>query len=520
LEFLVVSKRQLRLHPEISHLRRFYWLDLRDTQMTSLPAEIGNLTNLRRLDLSGTQITSLPPEIGNLIKLEELNLSGTSLTSLPPEIGNLTNLASLNLSRSSLTSLPPEVAKIHYLISLYLNDTSITSIPSELGALPNLSIYTESRQPDTYNIVYDQATYTAMAIVYGGSFVVFVLICAVCVAIYRLLSRRPRAVITPNKNKDSRRLTLYHMRWIAMLVACLVSFIPFVVYLGDRWNSVDIGNRHFIFVMLGAYVVAYGLTIATTVKTTQRLMQEHDIYHEGNTNRLNLWKNVFRQSIESHIWLVVPRFGIALGLAQIFHTYFDSDCSSLTHLRLLVKPYCHLGENREMFVNMPALLFVLAVLFVFACVECGLVSAMASLGMPWRGIVLRRGLVLMGVLLYIGAYSLYPVRGEFATRLLTQSSETWFRGYNYGSFWYDIYYDNHFILGEAMLTLHETGMSWVDSGILLSADLLRFSPIGDFDRSGIFYRHHSPTPSLISGSISLLGLLLAMAWYMRKLRRG
>jgi Leucine-rich repeat (LRR) protein len=518
------------LPPEIGNLTYLHWLDLSDTALTTFPPEIYNLRDLTRLELNNTGITALPPEIGNFGRLQYLDLSDTRITTLPSEIGNLHDLQHLRLEDTPLKALPLEIGNLNYLQYLGLSGTALMPVPPEISKLtqkyttalswtgyaPEMEpIYDLTISRRSYTTGYGQDAYNAMAIVYGGGFVAFIFILGISFAIYKRFSRRPRALITPNKTKDSCRLTIYHVRWIASLVACLLSFVPFVVYLGDRWGTVEVGNRHFIFVMLGAYLVAYGLTIATTVKTAQRLAQEGDIYNEGNTNRLNLWKNVLRQSIESHIWLAVPRFGIALGCAQIFHTYFDNQCNSLSQLRFLVRPYCHFGTNGEMFVNPSVLPIILAILFVFACVECGLISAMASFGMRWRGIVLRRGLVWVGVLLFIGAYSLYPIRGEVATRVLTQSSDTWLGDYDYNRQWREASGYQNSSLGEVLMGLHKAGMSWVDSGILLSADLLREEQI-NVGISPLF----SSGLSALSGVISLLGLLLAMAWYIRKLRRG
>jgi Leucine-rich repeat (LRR) protein len=511
-ELYLSGSQIISLPPEIGNLTNLSVLDLRRLQITSLPPEIGNLSNLEYVSLYRTSVETLPAEIGGLDRLLHLDLSNTQITSLPPEIGNLSGLQELYLSGSQITSLPPEMGKLKALAMLYLHNTAVATLPPEIEALPYLTVfhYGDTRYNDT--------THQAMAIVYGGGFIAFILIFGISFAIYKSLPRRPHAVITPNKNKDSRRLTIYHVRWIVTLIACLVSFIPFVIYLGDYHYKTDIGNRHFIFVMLGMYLVAYGLTLATTVKTAQRLMQEGDIYDENNINHFKLWKNVFRKSIESHIWLVVPRFGIALGCAQIFHAYFDIKCSSLSQLRLLLTPYCRAGGGSEIFVYMPALLFVLAVLIVFACVECGLISTMASVGITLRGMVLRRGLVLLALVTFIGAYSLYPVRGEFALKLLTQPRETWFSGYNYNTFLYLTYSKNEPLLGDITAGLHEMAMSWVDSGILLSTNLLSDTQKHLHKECNLYECY--PSPSLLLGVISLLGLLLATVWYGRKLRRG
>jgi Leucine-rich repeat (LRR) protein len=64
-------------------------LNLRDNQLTSVPAEIGQLTSLERLDLDGNQLTTVPAEIGQLRSLKQLWLHGNALTSVPAAIREL-----------------------------------------------------------------------------------------------------------------------------------------------------------------------------------------------------------------------------------------------------------------------------------------------------------------------------------------------------------------------------------------------------------------------------------------------
>ena len=60
--------------------KRDLWdLDLRSTQITTIPDEIGILTNLQVLDLYYNQITTIPDAIGNLTNLQYLNLSNNPI---------------------------------------------------------------------------------------------------------------------------------------------------------------------------------------------------------------------------------------------------------------------------------------------------------------------------------------------------------------------------------------------------------------------------------------------------------
>jgi len=49
----------------------FFWLDLDDNQLTTLPPEIGRLSRLRRLDLRGNPLIALPSEVGQIPGLQE-----------------------------------------------------------------------------------------------------------------------------------------------------------------------------------------------------------------------------------------------------------------------------------------------------------------------------------------------------------------------------------------------------------------------------------------------------------------
>ncbi|KAI6660578.1 Nucleolar protein 12-like [Oopsacas minuta] len=66
--------------------RALRWLDLRNNNLTQLPAAIGELRNLRTLLLAGNKLNELPVELGNLNKLTGLNLSGNPLTDPPKSI--------------------------------------------------------------------------------------------------------------------------------------------------------------------------------------------------------------------------------------------------------------------------------------------------------------------------------------------------------------------------------------------------------------------------------------------------
>ncbi|MHC4867621.1 MAG: COR domain-containing protein, partial [Planctomycetota bacterium] len=113
-------------------------LNLRDKNLTSVPAEIGQLKDLTRLNLSNNNLTSVPAEIGQLKNLTELDLLDNNLTSLPREIGQLKELTGLYLGANNLSSLPAEIGQLKELTGLYLGGNDLTVLPAEIGQLKNL----------------------------------------------------------------------------------------------------------------------------------------------------------------------------------------------------------------------------------------------------------------------------------------------------------------------------------------------------------------------------------------------
>merc|ERR1712137_958707 len=117
-------------------------LNLRDTNLETLPKEIGRLQKLKELCLGECYLlTGLPNEIGNLQSLAKLYCGGcSSLQSLPEGIFDLL-LKSLNISICN--QLPLDVIgticqKMPQLESLDLSGLEMTALPKEIGELSKL----------------------------------------------------------------------------------------------------------------------------------------------------------------------------------------------------------------------------------------------------------------------------------------------------------------------------------------------------------------------------------------------
>jgi internalin A len=122
-------------------------IDLRNRELTELPAEIGQLSQLDSLNLGWNELEVLPPEIGHLIRLRKLYLASNRLTVLPPEIGWLTQLQTLSLGGNELQHLPLEIRQLTQLQTLRLSGNDLTALPSKIGHLTQLrEVYLRGNQ--------------------------------------------------------------------------------------------------------------------------------------------------------------------------------------------------------------------------------------------------------------------------------------------------------------------------------------------------------------------------------------
>src|SRR3989338_3553282 len=114
-------------------------LDLRSSNIISLPDELLLLTSLQTLNLYNNRLTSIPDNLGYLLtNLLYLRLNCNQLTSIPDSLGQLDSLVKLSLDDNRLTSVPDSLGQLKSLRKLYLNNNRLTSVPDSLEQLTRL----------------------------------------------------------------------------------------------------------------------------------------------------------------------------------------------------------------------------------------------------------------------------------------------------------------------------------------------------------------------------------------------
>ncbi|KAK7149091.1 hypothetical protein R3I93_013180 [Phoxinus phoxinus] len=91
LQSLSLEGNAIRGLPErfFGSLPALLWLDVRNNQISALPAAVGQHMCLKTFLLEGNPITALPPELGNLTSLKALSLRNCPLTFPPRDVLDL-----------------------------------------------------------------------------------------------------------------------------------------------------------------------------------------------------------------------------------------------------------------------------------------------------------------------------------------------------------------------------------------------------------------------------------------------
>ena len=97
LEFELSRPPLQKAFPFLTKLKHLEYLDVSNSDITSIPENIGALTSLKALYLGGNGISEIPPSFGRLKNLRALDLGCTDVEALPKEFGDLTKLKELCL---------------------------------------------------------------------------------------------------------------------------------------------------------------------------------------------------------------------------------------------------------------------------------------------------------------------------------------------------------------------------------------------------------------------------------------
>lgn len=137
LEFLDLRESNLNSLPKaISNFQQLKYLDLNNNKFTEIPEEIFTLEKLKTLYLYDNEITTIPDAIKEL-DLEDLSLTGNNIKKLP-NLDGLLSLKSLDAKRNQIQTFP-ELSQTSNLEHLDLSDNRLEEIPSQIKHLKNLT---------------------------------------------------------------------------------------------------------------------------------------------------------------------------------------------------------------------------------------------------------------------------------------------------------------------------------------------------------------------------------------------
>lgn len=140
---------------QVCSMSKLETLDLRNNELTVLPADIVNLTGLRVLNLKGNHLTDIPDgitslyldrnqwdalesKVTNLTSLRYLSLHLNSVQEFPSSVTNLNTLEVLAINNGRFAAVPSDICRLTNLIRLDLSSNRIASLPAELSTLVSL----------------------------------------------------------------------------------------------------------------------------------------------------------------------------------------------------------------------------------------------------------------------------------------------------------------------------------------------------------------------------------------------
>jgi Leucine-rich repeat (LRR) protein len=126
-------------HPDLlSQLKNLHDLDLRMTQLDTLPKELGDLVGLEKLVVASNGATFLPDELGKLVNLKVLDVGFTRDSTMNRILCNFKKMEDLNIEACLLSEIPSCVMHMKSLKKLNAPYNFLKKLPDNLGELKQL----------------------------------------------------------------------------------------------------------------------------------------------------------------------------------------------------------------------------------------------------------------------------------------------------------------------------------------------------------------------------------------------
>jgi Leucine-rich repeat (LRR) protein len=126
-------------HPEqLTQLKNLEELDLRMTQLDTLPKELGGMVQLKKLVVASNGANHLPDELGMLVNLELLDVGFTRDSTMNRIFCNFKKMEDLNIEACLLKEIPLCVMQMKLLKKLNAPYNYLRKLPDNLGELEQL----------------------------------------------------------------------------------------------------------------------------------------------------------------------------------------------------------------------------------------------------------------------------------------------------------------------------------------------------------------------------------------------
>jgi len=155
LKDLIIAENEITALPVplIEVLKELTTLDCKNNKIHEIKGPIWMLPRLRILDLHGNNVISPPmafvdkgkrsvmayfKSLDNAARSNSLNLKQSDLTSLPSEVISIRGLATLILDDNGMCTLPPHMNQLKDLVILSVRNNKLISLPETISALVSL----------------------------------------------------------------------------------------------------------------------------------------------------------------------------------------------------------------------------------------------------------------------------------------------------------------------------------------------------------------------------------------------